>query len=77
MRFGVDGLAVKCKRCREKSYKLTFEGVYPTGAFSVRIELLRSDTSRVARGKGCEFFAGFGYALGEHPACSIGGDSTI
>ena len=30
-----------------------------------------------SRGKDCEFFAGFGYDLGAHPACSIGGESTI
>ena len=30
-----------------------------------------------ARGKGCEFFEGFGYDFGEHPACSIGGERAI
>src|SRR5215468_6662373 len=25
----------------------------------------------------CEFSAGFSYDLGEHPACSIGGENTI
>jgi hypothetical protein len=48
-----------------------------SGAFSVRAYRLRSDINHVAHGNGCEFLAGFGYDLGEHPACSIGGERTI
>ena len=34
-------------------------------------------TPTTLHGKGGEFFAGFGYALDENPACSIGGARAI